>query len=160
MITGDSEDRPGEGLRDVLRGLERLACDLDGRNSPIPARPGATWGAPRRRFWRGVLILGATAAAVALPILVQHYAARPKAGESGRAPAGLIAAASAPASAGQPKGSPVPLVVIVEDLDSYSVIDLTSGVPLVSFAPKSTCIPQPAVPILPKARDPETGQGS
>ena len=160
MMTGDSEDRPGEGFRDVLHGLERLACDLDGRKSPIPARPGATRRAPRRRFWRAVLTLGAAAAAVVVAILVQHHAARPRAGESGSAPAGPIAAASAPAFAGGPEGSPRPLVVIVEDLDSYSVIDLTSGVPLVSFALKSSCIPGPVVPVLPDPSHPTTGEGT
>ncbi|MGB2821330.1 MAG: hypothetical protein WBF17_10140 [Phycisphaerae bacterium] len=160
MMTGDSEDRVEEPFRDVLHGLERLARDLDGRKSPIRSRPGATWGAPRRRFWRAVLTLGAAAAAVVVAILVQHDTARPRAGESGPAPAALIAATSAPASAGGPEGSPMPLVVIVEDLDSYSVIDLTSGVPLVSFALKSSCVPGPVVPVLPGPPGPTTGEGT
>lgn len=46
----------------------------------------------------------------------------------------------------------LPQVVVVEDLESYSFIDLTTGVPIVSFATRDPCgatcvvvVPEPAL---------------
>ena len=41
-------------------------------------------------------------------------------------------------------------ILFVEDLDSYSIIDLMGDVPLVSFATKDSYVPVCVVPLLPE----------
>jgi hypothetical protein len=42
----------------------------------------------------------------------------------------------------------MPQVLVVEDLDSYSFIDLSAGPPVVSFAMKDSCSPTDVVAVL------------
>jgi hypothetical protein len=53
-----------------------------------------------------------------------------------------------------PEDVPVPTILVFEDHDSYSFIDLTADVPLVSFAKKDAYVPEYVVPMLPHAQLP------
>ena len=53
-----------------------------------------------------------------------------------------------------PEDIPVPTILVVEDHDSYSFIDMTADVPLVSFAKRDTFRPGCAVPLMPITTSP------
>jgi hypothetical protein len=54
----------------------------------------------------------------------------------------------------RPEDIPVPTLLVVEDHDSYSFIDMTTDVPLVSFAKRDTFTPGCVVPLMPITMSP------
>jgi hypothetical protein len=58
---------------------------------------------------------------------------------------------SKPASTAEfpPEEVAVPAILVMEDHDSYSFIDMMADVPLVSFAKKDTFMPEYVMPLLP-----------
>ena len=93
----------------------------DQRCASVPVDPPYKDPQPRRRQLPGEASVG-------------RGAADPAAGQVPAEPA-----------AGQ---APIPQVVVVEDLDSYSFIDLTAGPPVVSFAMKESWSPLSVVVVL------------
>jgi hypothetical protein len=148
MTTSDPDNRADEGFRDVLAALEQMATRLDAQNCPAQAWPVTGRQLPRRRVWKIFVPLGAAAAAAIVAILI-HYCTGPQ-DRTGPTPgAGNVAIQAPTPSAGRNSGEPaIPRILIVEDLDSYSIIDLMTGVPLVSFATKDSFDPICVVPVL------------
>jgi len=152
MNTNDRDHPTDDGFADVLGGLETLARTLDAQEYP-----GEAWGAakrpPARRLaWRIAASLAAAAALVAVAI---HYRATspPRIGPAA-AGENAVAQAAAPSVDLETDADAWELaiseIVLVEDLDSYSFIDLTGDVPLVSFATKDSYTPVSVVPLLPE----------
>ncbi len=160
MSTNQPTNRPDHRRQDVLRGLEQLARELDSRQFPGSAWPAAPRPRSQRRLLRVLAPWAAVAAAAAALVffVVFHYAIV-QGPAVGPLPAGESITARAVQPTKKPAPSQVPAVaqvpapaeatvadlVVVEDLDSYSIIDLTSDTPLVSFATKDSCIPTDAV---------------
>jgi hypothetical protein len=151
-----SDDEPAE----VFYGLERLAQDLDARRYP-----GQAWvSGSRRRAPRSarklIATLAVTASAVFLAAMVYHGANRQAGVEPVVDEPAQVAQAPAPAASQDFAEVTVPNVVVVEDSDSYSIIDLTTDVPLVSFATKDSYSPARVVPVLlePSSQPPAVGK--
>jgi hypothetical protein len=144
----NDRDDPADGL---CGGLEQLARDLDAQRYPGRAWPVAAMRRPRRWPSRGLVALVAAAAAAAICAAAIHCwrpARLPIAPASG---GGEIARHEPKAAGSQPAGGPAASqIVVVEDLDSYSFIDMSGSVPVVSFARKDTCVPTCAVAVLPE----------
>ncbi len=132
---------------EILARLERLAKEIDAQEYP-----GEAWSVPARssrqlRVWRAAGVIVAIAATVA--VLIHVVGIRPPRNES--EPASHEALVGEPAFPAElaPEEVPVPAILVVEDYDSYSFIDLMADVPLVSFAKKDTFMPECVVPLLP-----------
>ena len=147
MTTHDRDNQTGDELGGLLGGLEQLAEYLDVQEYPGQAWPAASPRPSRRLTWK---IAASLAAAAAIVVMVVHYGitSHPPIGPAPRAE---NAVALAPALSGdyELEELTIPEILIVEDLESYSIIDLTSGVPLVSFATKDSYSPVCVVPLLP-----------
>jgi len=147
MTTSDPDNQAGEGPADVLSGLEQLAQDLDARRYPGQAWPVAGRRVSRRSVWKVLAPLAAAAAVMA--ILVYYGTTQRGDTRPARGP-GKVVVHRPVQRAGQNSEAPgIPQILIVEDLDSYSIIDLTNGAPLVSFATKDLYGPVCVVPVLP-----------
>lgn len=146
MIARNQDDVADDALGEVLDGLNRIARDLDAQ-----AYPGQAWPAPSRKRSRRpvgkIAAVLAAAAAVAAMAVCFGPSREPR-----REPAPQREQAMVPAATPVPGRAPeevaLPRVVLIEDLDSYSIVDLTTGVPLVSFATKDSCRPACVVPVL------------
>ena len=134
---------------ELLARLERLAEDLDTQQFPGEAWPAADRPSPRHRHWKAIGVIVAVAAALAL--LFQLFGARPSRQERGPTPQDVVVDPPAPAEDTTLEEVVVPTILVVEDFDSYSFIDLSSDVPLVSFVKKDTFMPECVVPLLPDA---------
>jgi len=133
-------------MEEILARLERLAEDLDAQKYPGEAWPAAALPSPRRRVWRVASLIAAIAATVA--VLIHFSGRRPPREEC--APASQDVAVREPTSSTEdaPEEVTVPAILVVEDHDSYSFIDLMADVPLVSFAKKDAYMPECVVPLL------------
>jgi hypothetical protein len=138
-MTANNRDELDVGFGDLLDGLEQLAQDLDVRKFPGVAWPVARRRARRRFSWKTAVSLAAAAAVVAMLV---HLDPWPPVG-----PAPSVEQAVADFA--------IPQILIVEDEDSYSIIDLSSDVPLVSFATRDSYSPECVVPLLPEPSAPE-----
>ena len=160
----ETDDVPG----DLLEGLEQLARALDAQHYPRPAWSPAPVprARPRGRQLAAALTLAggiaASACAAIVVISLRHAPAPPAA-----VPA-AVAANNPPAPGNPPPRAEMaaadnevpawngPQVVVVEDLDSYSLIDLSAGSPIVSYTSKDASsmefpVPVPLGPQLPPA---------
>ncbi len=165
MISGNREHDADDDLGDLVDGLEQLARHLDAERYPGSAWPAS---APRRRrpfAWQVVALLAAAAAATVMGVaLLDHGRApqSPVAGAPGRG-ATLHALPTLPESlaAGEKArlSIAVPSVVLVEDAESYSFIDMTAGTPVVSFAKKDSYSPVCVVPICDAYQPPPDEEG-
>ena len=146
MSVSDYDDQHDEGCADILRGLEQIARDLDGQTYPVRAWPIARRRPSRRSTWRTTATI---AAAAAIAAVIVHYrpAARPPGGREKSAGNRPLVAVRTPPAEESPEPVNPPLVMI-EDLDSYSLIDLTAGAPLVSFSTKEMSSPVCVAPVL------------
>jgi hypothetical protein len=145
MNFNDQDRLTEEGFEDLLSGLERLAQNLDAQTYTGQAWPVVRPRPARRPTWKIAAALATTAAIVAM---VVHFSTmRPRFGPES---AGEITVAGASQPSGD-QGSEelaIPEIMIVEDADSYSIIDTTSGEPLVSFATRDSYCPVCVVPLL------------
>jgi hypothetical protein len=147
MTTSDPDNQAGEGPADVLSGLEQLAQDLDARRYPGQAWPVAGRRVSRRSVWK---VLAPLAAAAAVVVILVHYCTTQWGDANRTRGPGKVVVHRPVLPAGQSSEVPgIPKILIVEDLDSYSIIDLTTGSPLVSFATKDLYGPVCVVPVLP-----------
>jgi hypothetical protein len=163
MIARNREQGDDE-LDGLAKDLEALARRLDAERYPGRAWPlSAPQPARRTAFrWAAWLAAAAVAAAVCAVLVYHAWTPQPAADQvsgarrqvSGGAEeeTGLLdrsdpAAGHVPAelAAGQ---ADIPQVVVVEDLVSYSFIDLTAGAPVVSYATKDSCSPTCVVAVL------------
>ena len=140
MNPDDSDDMPPAKFNDLLSDLEKLAGKVDAQKYPGQAWHTATitMRRPARLIlWKAAAALMAAAAAVAIAVDVHHWRASVSPGRP--APGGgPIVQTPMQRDHQTPVTASLPLVIIVEDLDSYSLIDLTGDVPLVSFATKNS----------------------
>jgi len=109
-----------------------------------------------------LLPLAATVAAVAVWALAAFRGGPPGPAPVEQRPAAQVA--QSPSIGPREEGSaaePAPSqIMVVEDMDSYSIIDLTAGAPVVSFAWKDSSSPACLLPALPEpAEQPERGSG-
>ena len=149
MTRNDQDYQAGAPFADVLDGLERLAQRLDAQQFP-----GQAWELPSRRpakRWVRQEVASLMAAAAVLAVAV-YLGTKPL----GIAPLGgaasdlARAAALADDQAVDELADSESEILFFEDLDSYSIIDLTGEVPLVSFATKDSYVPVCVVPLLPE----------
>ena len=151
MTTKDQGNRFEDGFEDVFNGLEQLAQNLDAQKYPGQAWPAARQlpTRPIRRWIWKIAVSVSAAAAVAAMLHHYHAASRPQLDPM---PNVGIDAALAWAFSESPydEEPAIPEILILEDLDSYSIIDMTTGMPLVSFATKDTYSPVCVVPLLPE----------
>ena len=130
---------------DVLARLERLAEEIDAQEYP-----GEAWSPPsvprtRHRVWMRAGSIAVAAASVAVLI----YSFGMQQAEEQTIPAGPSIADHHDESADDiAENFSILPIVVMEDHDSYSFIDLTTEVPLVSFVNKDTYIPECVVPLL------------
>jgi hypothetical protein len=161
-MSNESQDNSNR-FTEVLEGLERLAGNLDNQRYPGPAWPAAV--RQRRRVWRipAAWLSLATTVAVAAAITALYCQLAPPRpsdrlpgdkpvmsvvipanGQVAKAPRTASLPAPAAPEGDEPPGS---RILIVEDIESYSVIDMTSDVPLVWFATKDADSPVCVVPL-------------
>ena len=138
---------------EILARLERLAEDLDTQRYPGEAWPNAAQPATLRRSWRVAALVAAVAASVAMII---HFLGGPPQQEGSIPDAKDLRVVREPIDSVEttPEDIPVPTILVVEDHDSYSFIDMTADVPLVSFAKRDTFRPGCAVPLMPITTSP------
>ncbi len=136
---------------DILVRLEQVAEVLDALEYPGEAWSVADQPSPRLRVWRVAGLIATIAASVAA--LIYFAGMRPR-DESVPESQGVAVQEPASTTEEAPEEVPVPTIIVVEDYDSYSFIDLTADVPLVSFAKKDTYMPEYAVPLWPDATMP------
>ncbi len=160
MISGNREHDGDDDLAGLVDGLERLARHLDAQRYPGRAWPVSV---PRRRrpfAWQVVAPLAAVAAAALIGAMVMYHGRGPQSSRV-RAPGRGEMVRHWP----KPLESlafnekvnsriAVPSVVVVEDAESYSFIDMTTGAPVVSFATKDSYSPLCVVPVLPEPASP------
>jgi hypothetical protein len=161
MIAGYRDFDADDDLAGLVDGLEQLARHLDAERYPGSAWPASV---PRRRRpigWAIVAPLAAAAVAVVVAVaavmgvVVVHHgraAQSPVVRAIGRGE--TVRRSPRPpkaVAAGESVSSPiaVPSVVLVEDAESYSFIDMTAGTPVLSFATKDSYSPACVVPVLP-----------
>lgn len=152
MITSNHDNQRDEGCEDILSGLEKIAQDLDGQ-----VYPGRAWptirGRPRRwSAWKMAAMLAAAAAIAAVIVYHAPTAQPPDGPETSESDRPLVAAKT-PTWNGNVEPA-MPAVLVVEDIESYSLIDLTGTAPLVSFSTKETFSPVCVVPVLPESSPP------
>ena len=154
MISENREHDADDDLAGLVDGLEQLARHLDAQKYP-----GRAWPVPARHrlrllAWQIVAPL-ATLAVVAVIGAILIYHGRARQSPVVRAPGRGEVVRQSPKHVeslvcGEKVTSQivVPSVVVVEDAESYSFIDTTSGTPVVSFATKDSYSPLCSVPIL------------
>jgi hypothetical protein len=146
MSISDHDNQPDEGCEEILRGLEQIARDLDGQAYPGVAWPIARRRPSRRLTWKTTATIAA-AATIAAVIVCYRPAARLPGGREKPAGNRPIVAVRTPAAEESPEAA-IPPLVMIEDLESYSLIDLTAGAPLVSFSTKEISSPVCVAPVL------------
>jgi hypothetical protein len=142
-------DSPDDRFQDLLNGLERLAGNFDAQ-----AYPGQAWPVARRRCsHRPAWALAASlAAAAAIAMMVVHFGWRSDI-EPAPSDENAVAVATIPSQQDDEELA-IPEILIVEDAESYSIIDMTSGVALVSYATKDSYCPACVVPLLHESSPP------
>ena len=128
MSISDHDNRRDEGSEDILRGLEQIARGLDGQAYPGQAWPIARGRPVRRATWKAAAMIVA-AAAIAAVIVCHRPATRPPGERETTTESRPLVGVRTPAAEESPE-SAIPPVVMIEDLESYSLIDLTAGAPL------------------------------
>jgi len=158
MTPRRDDDRLEADFPDVCEALERLARRLDAERYPGQAWPAAAerrpTGGRRATRWAAWGAAAARSAAAAVLAMVHHpqqqdFASRPAVVERIR-PADVPAVEIAWED-GDDGESLFPEIFVLEDLDSYSIIDLSTGSPLISYARKdafaTVCVaPLPPAP--------------
>ena len=154
MISGNRQHDADDDLAGLVDGLQQLARHLDAQKYP-----GRAWPVPaphRRRplVWQIVAPL-ASVAVLAMIGAILIYHGRATQSPIVRAPGRAVAVHQSPRRLESPVSSEkvtsqiaVPSVVVVEDTESYSFIDMTTGTPVVSFATKDSYSPMCSVPVL------------
>jgi hypothetical protein len=137
---------------EILARLERLAKDLDAQQYPGEAWPTAIPPTPRRRVWRVAGLIAAIAASVA--VLIHFLGTPPRREDPAPGTQDVVVREPATPVEAPAEDIPVPAILVVEDHDSYSFIDMMADVPLVSFAKRDTYMPECVVPLLPDATTP------
>ena len=137
---------------ELLARLERLAKELDAQHYPGEAWPSAAPPTPRRTAWRVVGLIAAMAASIVA--LIHFLGTPPQQQEAAPGTQDVVVREPEPPTEGPPEDIPIPAILVVEDHDSYSFIDMMADVPLVSFAKKDTYMPECVVPLLPDATTP------
>lgn len=146
MIENNHHDQPDEDFAEILHRLSLLANAFDGRRYPGRAWPRVGRRRPRWSIGR----MAGWLAMVAATVLAIHFGLSLMSGESrprvpqqpaerplAAAPAERLGASSGDA----PGAAAFPGLLIVEDLDSYSIVDLSPAGPVVSFARKDADSP-------------------
>mgnify|MGYP001818416596 CR=1 FL=1 len=138
---------------EILARLERLAKNLDVQQYPGEAWPTTAQPATRRRSWKVAALVAAVAASVAMII---HFLGGPPQQEGSTPGAKDLLVAREPIDSVEttPEDIPFPTILVVEDHDSYSFIDMTTDVPLVSFTKRDTFTPGYVVPLMPITTSP------
>ncbi|HWE02205.1 MAG TPA: hypothetical protein VG326_07305 [Tepidisphaeraceae bacterium] len=132
MNPHDPEGPPDDALKKALGALEYSAMGLDARRYP-----GQAWPAPRvvvrsRGGWKFAASIAGLAALIAVAF---HFAQAPLRHVRSVASRSISQTRGmAPARTTPVEQDALPRIVIVEDMDSYSIIDMTGAVPLVSFS--------------------------
>jgi len=134
---------------DILTRLERIAEQLDEQQYPGEAWPVAARPARRINVWHTAGVIAAVAAAVALAIHL--VGTQPPLAEVVPGSHDSLVHEPATPLENTSEEVSVPAILVVEDFDSYSFIDLMADVPLVSFAKRDTYMPECVVPLLPDA---------
>jgi hypothetical protein len=130
---------------ELLARLERLAKEIDAQQYPGEAWSLPSAPPPRRRVWKMASLVAVAAASIT--VLVYSFGMRQT--QEQTIPVGpTIADRNHESSNNTLEEVSVIPIVVMEDHDSYSFIDLTADVPLVSFANKDTYIPECVVPLL------------
>jgi hypothetical protein len=132
MSDNDSNERSDEAFKDVLGVLDSFADELDSRRYP-----GTAWTPPYRVVsyqigWKLVAPIAGIAALIAVALTYVRVPSKPSTVVTGGWK--MVAGTTAPTPKNSIAQSILPRIVIVEDMDSYSIIDMTGDVPLVSFA--------------------------
>jgi hypothetical protein len=86
-------------------------------------------------------------------VMPAYQGGLPESAPGARQPPAQVARAPSPVPAEKQSGEAepaLPQIVVVEDIDCYSVIDLTAGAPVVSFARKDSSSPAFVTPVLPE----------
>jgi hypothetical protein len=160
MTTSDRDYDAHGDFQGLVQGLEELACHLDAEHYPGVAWPVSPGRRSRPLHWKVAaplaMALGAAAICVVLALRIppqpdqraqpvqQELVRVPNTTEERVSPEPMVAQAA------------TPQVVVVEDMESYSFIDMTTGTPMVSFATKDSCSPSGVVPVVTEP-EPEPG---
>jgi hypothetical protein len=156
MIAGNREHDADDDLAGLVDGLEQLARHLDAQRYPGRAWPVSAPRRPRPFAWQVVAPLAAVAVMAVIGAILVYHGRGPQSpmvrvpgrGETVRqSPKPLESLAS---NEKMNSRIAVPSVVVVEDAESYSFIDMTTGTPVVSFATKDSYSPRCVVPVLPE----------
>jgi hypothetical protein len=152
MTPIDPDNQPQESHESLLGGLEQFAGELDRHAYPGQAWPAARFSHRGRWVWKAA---GAIAGLAAMLGVAFHYW---QASPPGMAPPPghpnqivqkpSIGPSTAPLRVAAWDESALPRIIIVEDMDSYSIIDLNNDMPLVSFASKDSPSLDDLTPIL------------
>jgi hypothetical protein len=160
MINYDSDYEADDVPHGLLEGLEQLASALDAQHYPGPPWSPAPAPRPQRRGRRvavawSLAAVMATVAGIALAAIILRPAPAPPAALPPAAiaagqvtDAGIATPPNEPASPdNEVAGSDSPQVVVVEDLDSYSLIDMSGDAPIVSYMSKDASSLEQPVPV-------------
>ena len=132
----DWNDAMHDAPAPIESGLEEFARRLDEQRYPGPAwtPPARHRAQPRLGRLAAWIAAGATAAAVACAV---NLRSSPRSVTS--SPRDVVQGHVNRSTVTEPAGGTVPLpsVFVVEDLDSYSIIDTTGDVAVISFATKA-----------------------
>ena len=135
MKPNDSCEQPDEASKKVLGVLEYFAKDLDAGQFPGRAWPASRGVVSHRIAWTFAASVAGIAALIALALY--HFSPTTSSPRRIATTSGvptIIARVMTPAPKTPIGQDALPNIVIVEDVDSYSIIDMTGSVPLVSFA--------------------------
>ncbi len=162
MISNDSDYETDNGPGNLFEGLEQLALALDAQRYPGPA-----WSPPVPRLGARAGRLAATITmvagiAVSACVVIAMICARPAPQPPVAAPAAMAAedataAGTAPGNeqalpGSEPAETEVaamdsPPFVVVEDLNSYSLIDMSGSSPIVSYMSKDASSIESPIPV-------------
>ena len=150
MTIHNENPQSDNAFGDIVDDLERLAAALDAEHYP-----GQAWSTPRPQVarlaaWKIVAALAA-AAAVLVAVMQRwphHQNPASAVAQNPQTVAPPAVTAPMPPVVEVAEESTPPQMVMVEDLDSYSIIESAGGVTLVSFGTKDSSEPPSVVPVL------------
>jgi hypothetical protein len=163
MISNDSDYETDDGPGDLFEGLEQLALALDARRYPGPAwspPPVPHLGARGRRLAAAMTLVAGIAASACIaiamicalptprpPVAAPAVMAAEDATAAGTAPGNEQAIPGSEPAETEVAESGSPQLVVVEDLDSYSLIDMSGSSPIVSYMSKDASNIESPVPV-------------
>lgn len=139
-------DNPEE---EILAHLEQLANDLDSQQYPGQAWSATASATSRRKIWKVASLI--VVAAATLVLIIHFLGLRLRQNKLVPMDQNVVIRDHTPSNEYASGEFNVPVILVVEDHDSYSFIDLMPDVPLVSFASKDTYTADYVMPLLPDA---------